>query len=343
MKSIEKKINDITITIDFKTELLGIIMLLSNYKNKFPELFKDYENKFYVDNIMNQFNKYKDDEIIKEFDEIVNKHSFTYDAPFCLFLQLNNNLKVNKLDNYVFKTRLHNDEKIYEFIDKLNRFAEKIKFINYYKKNSNLYKEMINNISKTFQKNDILKFLKDYYGYKIDKEFVVNLIPFTTDGSYCCNLKNKIISCFPIFAYMKKEKLYDSNNCEKQIIQNLIHEFSHSYVNSITEEQNILKNNTKFFDNIEEQMKKIGYSNDIQIINEHIIRAIEARFIKLIYNDDEWYQKRIEKDYHMGFIYIKNIVDSLIIYENNRTTYPTLNDFYPEIIKNIITTKNNAN
>ena len=42
----------------------------------------------------------------------------------------------------------------------------------------------------------------------------------------------------------------------------------------------------------------------------------------------------------MGFIYIKNVIDSLIFYENNRLLYRRLKDFYPNIIENTIKQNN---
>lgn len=338
IKSVSKNVNDIKITVDFKTELLGIIMILGNYRKRFPKLFNNYENQFYVDSIINEFSKFEDDEVIKIFDALVEKHSFNYDAPFCLFLQFDNNLEMDEINDYV-KNRLNNDNEIYKFIDKIAEFSKRINFIDFYKKNCNLYQEMINNISGAFQKYNIKEFFKSYYGYMSDKEFIVNLTPFTTNGSYCCDLNDKTVSCFPIFEQMKKEKLYDSQNHEKYILQNPIHEFSHSYINPITNQYGYLNNTTHLFDNIREVMKKMAYPYDTHIINEHIIRAIEARYIKLIYNDEEWYTNRIEQEYNLGFIYIYNIINSLIFYENNRNIYPTFKDFYPEIIKGIFTDK----
>ena len=36
LESIIKEINGIKITVDFRTELLGIIMIIGNYKEKYP-------------------------------------------------------------------------------------------------------------------------------------------------------------------------------------------------------------------------------------------------------------------------------------------------------------------
>ena len=335
LESIIKEVNGIKITIDFKTELLGIIMIIGNYKERYPFLFLNYENKFYVDNIINTFSKYKDDDIIKEFDTLVKKHSFNYDAPFSLFLQLDNNLKCNKLDAYTFNDRLKKDKNIYNFINKLSDFAEKINFKSYYEKNLNLYKEMIDNMSLAFKKYNLTEFFQDYYGYLNKKELIINLTPFTTNGAYCCDLKNKIISCFPVYKEMKKDKLYDSKGNVKYLIQTPLHEFSHGYINPLTDEYKLVTEKTHLFDDIRDNMKKMAYPYDTQIINEHIIRAIEARFIILIHKDNTWYKNIINEEIKLGFIYINNIINSLIIYEQNRNKYKTIKDFYPIIIKNL--------
>ena len=82
-------------------------------------------------------------------------------------------------------------------------------------------------------------------------------------------------------------------------------------------------------------MKKQAYPYDTQIINEHVIRGIEARYIYLIYKDEKWYKERIQNEKNLGFKYIDVIISSLTEYENNRATYKTLDEYYPKIIENI--------
>ena len=56
--------------------------------------------------------------------ELVEKHQFNYDAPYTLFLQLDEHFKCDKLDDYVFMERLEEDTSVYEFIDKLEDFTK---------------------------------------------------------------------------------------------------------------------------------------------------------------------------------------------------------------------------
>ncbi|MBR3230016.1 MAG: hypothetical protein IKF91_04230 [Bacilli bacterium] len=50
-----------------------IIMWLSGYTKILPECFTINENKFYVDNILDKYIKFKDDEAIKDFMRLVEK------------------------------------------------------------------------------------------------------------------------------------------------------------------------------------------------------------------------------------------------------------------------------
>ena len=330
MESIFVRDKNIVATVDYRTELLGILMWLSDYHNILPELFNVYENKFYVDNILSRFSKYKDDEVIKDFMELVKKHKFSYDAPYALFLQLDGHFKCDKLDDYTFKERLEEDESVYEFISKLEAFANKINFKDYYNSNVELYKKWTNYVLNCFKKGNVLKFYENYFG-KPDNEFYLNLIPFASDGSFSASIGNKIYDMNPVTRDMKKESLFERNRYEN-VISAPIHEFLHGFVNPITEKYNILTNETNFFDDIKKDMSKQAYPTDVEIINEHLVRAIQIRYIINEYNDEKWAEYITNMEEGNGFIYIRNILQLLEEFENSRDKYNTFDDFYVHLI-----------
>ncbi|MEM8741947.1 MAG: DUF4932 domain-containing protein, partial [Pseudomonadota bacterium] len=112
----------------------------------------------------------------------------------------------------------------------------------------------------------------------------------------------------------------------------LWHEFSHSFVNPLSE---IYVD--KLFESrllaipIDQQMRNMNYPNWITIVNEHVVRAITTRLA---------YQERgqvlgdaeREKEKNRGFIYLDAILEQLALYETSRTQYPTFADFYPQIV-----------
>ena len=106
MKCFQKKIGNIIFTVDYRTELLGIILVLSNnYKKLVDRKMISLENKYIYDRIHNNFDKFKNHKTILLFEEIIKKHPyFNYDAPVTLFLSLDENLKCKKrMDNLQFQ------------------------------------------------------------------------------------------------------------------------------------------------------------------------------------------------------------------------------------------------
>lgn len=332
MENISKKCGNIVITVDYKVELLGIIMWLSDYHNTYNELYTIYENKFYIDNLIAKFSQYKDDDVVKEFETIVKKHEFNYDAPYALFLELDNHFKAKTLDNYVFD-RLDKDESIFKFIDKLEAFAQKINFEKYYNSNINEYQKYVENIVKILKEKNIEAFLKNYYGYTSTKEYHICLLPFASDGSFFCETNNGAYTCIPVYSTMKKDNLFElTKGMARQFLDTLVHEYSHGIIDPLTEKYKSLVEEAHLFEDIKEQMSNQAYPTDSEIMNEHIIRAIETRFMHLVYQDDLWAKKRVEYDEKLGFIYLKDIIQSLIIYEEKRDKYKTFDLFYPEIL-----------
>ena len=336
MEHVQKKSGNITVKVDYRTELLGIIMCISNYRNKFPSMFKPYENQFYVQNIIDKFGKYKEENVIKQFDDLVAHHGFAYDAPLGLFLQLDDHFKCKQLSDYIFYERLDGNPKIYEFIDQLDDFAHKIDFQNYYQSQIEMYQKFVNSICKQFDDDHVSEFLQSYYGYQSGNLFI-NLMPYMTNHAFHCKCNQDEYSCIPTYNISKKENLFDIE--DQRVIIMSVHEFGHGYVNPLTEQY--LKENDipDLFSDIVDVIRKQAYGKISSIINEHVIRAIVIRYISLIYHDEAWVQRAIQNEKKRGFIYIEDILESLEEYENQRQNYPTFDLYYPMIVKHLETVK----
>ncbi len=337
-------INGVNIIVDKRTELLGIIMFISNYHNIWKDSgqFENCANRFLIDEICNKFSKYKNENTIKLFDELTEDGDFSFDAPFALFLQLDENYKVDKLNDYVFKDRLKSNPKVFEFIDSLSDFADKIGFEEYYNNHQEEYKKYIKSMAKAFEMYDVNDFFKNYYGYDSQKEFNVVLTPFITRCAFSCDINDKIYSCIPVYPHSKKENLYDISGAEKNFLTLPIHEFCHGYINPLTDEYKMVDYTTDLFEDIKEEMIKQAYPTDVEILNEHIVRAITARSILYMSQDNELYNRELKRQKDCGFIYINCIIKSLEEYESNRNKYKTFVDFYPKIIDSIKLEKENT-
>lgn len=342
MKNIEKNVKDIKITVDYRTELLGVIMLISKYHSNFPQLFGKYGNEEYINNIMDRFSKYKDETTIKLFEELLLRHPwFGYDSPINLFLQLDNNFKCSKLNDYIFNEILEQDRLVYDFIDGLDDFAKKINFEQFYLANQKNYENYIESVANIIEETDLMLFLKEFYGYTNNKKFNINLLPFLTGGGYNVTLENNIYSCMPTFVNSTKNNLFIPNKIF--ILSLCAHEWSHGYVDEITENQKLVDNNTTLFDDIKEQFAQHGYPTDKEILNEHIICGIQYIFLRDYIKNEQLANDHLNNNRELGFKYIDCIVDSLSEYTTHRDKYKTFSEYYPKIIENIINYKNNKN
>ena len=330
MNSYTKQVDNITITVDFKTELLGIIEIISpQYKSISGHTLTPLGNKFIYDNIIEKFNKYSNHELIELFDEITQKYSFMKDSLVHMFLELGDDLKIDKLSDYTME-QLNYDNKIYEFINLLPSFASEIGFYDYYKNNENFYLKCINSISNNINDIKFSKFLSNYFGY-LNKELVINAIPFNSYSCYSAHTDKKVISSLGITQLSKSEDLYGTWELYKgDMIQICNHEFCHSYINPLTEKYDL--SDITMFDNIKEQMLQFGYDDIATIINEHVVRAVEIRSIKQLNLGEEKYKNSIERYKNIGFIYIEQIIELLEQYETKRNEYKTFDMFYDNII-----------
>lgn len=334
--NVHDKVGPIEIRVDRRTELLGIIQIISNYKKKYAKLLEKRGNKKYIEEIEEKFNIFKNHEVIKLFDEIIANNNFGYDAPISLFLQLNDDFTHNELDEYPYKTRLNSDKKVIELLKLLPDFVKEIDFDSFYISNNSRYKRFISCVKDQVDGNHILDYINSYYNLKTNKIFIVNLIPFQTNCNYGTENNNYIYSNIACHAKSNNEdEIYLSVNKVNYLPYLLFHEFSHSYINPLTDKYNLIDEKDDIFKNIFNQMDKQAYGSNITIINEHIIRALTLRYRLYANNDIEEYNKGIELEEKLGFIYIRNIIDSLIFYENNRDKYENIDKFYTEIVKNI--------
>jgi hypothetical protein len=81
-------------------------------------------------------------------------------------------------------------------------------------------------------------------------------------------------------------------------------------------------------------MNKLNIYNWQDCLTEHIVRSIAIRISEKnnIITDSNKIIEEYKKD---GYIYIDNILKSLKHFETERSIYPDLYKFFPEILKNL--------
>lgn len=320
--------NLIKVTVDKRTELMGVLLLNSEYITKHADLVAECNNKEYRDKIIEHFSKFKDEKIFKLLNEIFEKYYFNYDAPIYLILQLNEDFTYNKLPNYPFKERLGEDKLILDFLNEIPKFVEKTNFIEFFNSNKDFYKKGINQIENLIKDYKIIDFLTDFYKLDLSHiKFVINLMHFATGSNYGTQNKNEFVcNC----CLRKSED--GSINFIDTIDSTLtlyVHEFSHSIINPLIEKYNNIK--LDFFNNIKEKMQNMYYWNVETIINEHIIRALEVIYLKKerkIPNHFFCAENYRKHCFNIGFIYIDMCISSLENYIFNKEKYKNFEEYF---------------
>jgi hypothetical protein len=80
-----------------------------------------------------------------------------------------------------------------------------------------------------------------------------------------------------------------------------------------------------------EVMRRQAYGNWESTVNEHIVRAVTTRLAYLHYGAEAG-DRALRGEQERGFIHVAALCAALERYEAARDTYPTLNDFYPELL-----------
>ena len=184
----------IQVKVDKRTELLGIMLLISDYSKKNSKLIEECGNKDYRDSILKNFSKFKEDITIKLLNDIINNYCFNYDAPIYLISQLNEDYSYDNLLDYPFRERLDGAKIVLDFLDSIKEFVKRINFDDFYNKNAKLYEKGIKQIETLIKNYDVVNFMKKFYQNDFESvKFTINLMFFATRGNYGININNNFI------------------------------------------------------------------------------------------------------------------------------------------------------
>lgn len=322
-------------TVDPRIELLSIVQYLSDYKDKYPHLVSRQDSSYRKD-VDDWFAKFKSHPVVGLFDKMF-PEGFSYDAPPHAVLYLDADFS---LDQVIFKDgamdieRAGGKERLIEFANALKSFAVESNFSEFFNAHTAFYEKIIKATLDSIQHKDTVEVLEQYYGEK-RSSFSIVISPLLGQGSfgpqierekgrretYCimgpCGEKDGV----PVFG---------STQFFNQLQR---HEFGHSFVNPLTEKHSdICEKYSNLFTPMKQIMESSAYGEWQTVVNESIIRAVTTR---LAYRLDgkEAGDRELQSHKRNGFVFTDALIKKLEEYEQNRDKYPTLDSFYPELLK----------
>ncbi|QGY46856.1 DUF4932 domain-containing protein [Maribellus comscasis] len=324
VKNIEKKIN---IKVDERIELLSIVQHFTTWAAYGHNRYDLY----YQSEVEEYFKPYSDHQAVKLCQELYD-FGFSFDAPptFVLYhSELPGFEQSTPYTEYLI-SRAGSELKLKEFANSLQNFAIKSNFEKFYNSQTDFYKRVVDSIKQTIPDENYIRTLENYYGDK-KESYTIIADPLFQRGGYGPQIQSddgelvysilgakNSINGFPVFG-------------DKNIFEHImLHEFSHSFVNPVTERYlKAVNNSENLFEPIENKMRKMAYPEWSICVNEHLVRVNVARMLaKLKHNKSDI----LKQEFNRGFIYIYDLDSLMEGYESSRNIFKKYEDFYPEII-----------
>ncbi|MBB5635139.1 hypothetical protein HDE68_001024 [Pedobacter cryoconitis] len=320
-------------TVDQRVELVSIIFRLAGnpeYNMKFA--------KNYIKDIHDYFDKYKNEPVINFARELSQEKGMGFSRVMFLVVNLefkDNKFSLIKVSKNSMDGKWAMDDAV-KFVNLLNDFYKISAFDIFFKNHQENYKQatdQFNNITASFDTEWYL----NYYGeHSVDYRTVLGLANGGANyGPDVFPADQKKI----VYAIMGSWIFDEAGNpvfLKNDYLPTLVHEFNHSFVNHILDEDDNAKllaaSSEVLLDAQRNEMKLEAYEDWKSLINESLVRACVVRYLIDHKNNQQVIKDEILLQTNKGFIWTKELVSLLGEYESSRTQYPDFKSFYPRII-----------
>ena len=223
-------------------------------------------------------------------------------------------------------------ENIERFVDALRDFARATDFAAFYDSHRPLYDRLAESYRARIAGNYI-RDIEGYYGAR-QASFNVVLAPIFHFGGFGPRLE-------------REEGLYDVYNLsgpcavtddlpdfgsERNVRRLFWHEFSHSFVNHLTEpyvDRLMAPCTALMGDRLQPQHQELQVG---EFVSEQVIRAVTTRLAYLRLGEEVG-AAALDFDATERFYLVGQLLAAFEEYEESRDRYPTLADYYPEVVR----------
>ena len=342
LKPVITEINGLEVSVDPRIELLAVVEYLSIYRQEWNILTKlEFDYRSDLDSV---FAPFKEHAAVKLFGQMSRKILDPENPPFAMggppeaMLYLNADLTPcpELFNNELMMRRTKGRKGMETFLSALKAFYLDTPFNSFYKSHNSEYRHMVANTLEIIRNRPYIAELESYYGVS-QKSYTLVLAPLFHPGGFGPRVPAPG-GGFELYAIIGPHSVTDhipAFGSYELFDVLLTHEFSHSFVNPLTEKFSpMVEECSKAFEPVREAMAKNSYGDWPDTVNEHIVRAVTVR---LAYHRDPLMgAKALEKEKKRGFYYIEPLIDLLEDYEAQRQEYPTLEAFYPKLLQGFL-------
>lgn len=322
--------NNVNISVDPRVELMAVVQYLSSCDDLITQ--RDFPYRTEVDE---HFAVFQGHEAVTLYEEMVGT-GFKYSSPANFALSLTFDVELDdsvRVADHVLEGG-GGEGKLREFASSLRDFCVESSFPEFFANHEGYYLDNAYRVASILEDKDYVTELQDYYGIKYNSYNIIPVPLYGAGGGFGPHIeRGGIIDVYSVLCPFDDGKGDIPNYGDKEFFKYLQrHEFSHSYVNRITEMYyDEAMKYQHLLSAIENEMKELSYGTWITCLNEHIVRAVTTR---LAYTESRFAgDSALAQELEAGFIYTDEIMRKLEEYEENRDKYPDFIAFYPELLK----------
>jgi hypothetical protein len=319
-------------SVDEREELVSIASRIAGYQ----EYNMDF-NKAYVKDIHDYFDKDSTHPLIAYMKVIRDSNSIGFDALANMAVHLSDPPALEPLVafNDSIPDKRYGKAVALTFDSLLRQFYTDTHFHDFFLAHKPMYDLAKGRFMALFQKLD-RSWYHDFYG--IDPKGTFNIVIGLGNGGG--NYGPKVIfpdgdeQRYAIIGAWKFDSAAAPLFSEDEYLPTLIHEFNHSYVNWLTAEniEQLSKSGDSIYPVVAGRMQRQAYGEWKTMMSEALVRAAVIRYMIDHQVDSTKIAKERLEQLNRGFLWIDGLVSLLGNYETERSTYPTLRSYMPQII-----------
>ncbi len=326
--------NHIHVGVIPQVELISIVQMISTYPTVFDFLMTQDTSKYTID-VLRHFGEYKDHPAVLMFDRLsLQPRMLNFSAPSNVMLYTDEYLNIRTdihPDDFVLN-RAGGLDSLNVFLTLLKDFAEVSSFNKFYGDQKEYYNKIIEHTTQYLGTTDYINELELFYGvkqrsYNICLVSLYNHVGFGNSLLHRENQREISNTMGP----QRMENDIPFFGDERYLKYMIRHEFSHPFVNPLTEKyRDYIVNYSHKFEEIPEIARKNVCGEWEECINEFIVRAATVHIAYLESEEAGLQAYEVEKS--RGVNLLDPLLSALNVYADNRLEYPTFESFYPNIL-----------
>ena len=315
-----------TVTVDPRIELMGIVQYLDGYM-----LSTKYEFNYKTE-VEEYFGEFREHEAVTIFHHMA-AGGFTFDAVPKTMLTLTDPPDLES--NYDFPADVvalaGGEESLETFVAAMRDFAIQTDFISFFNGHRSLYDSLTTEATPTMVA--AVDALEEYLGDTLSGAHVILGVLLHHGGFSTLFETHRSREAFVVIGPAGGNGTYPGFGAARRLGSIAWHEFAHTVVNDLTaKNRDWLDANLHRYETVAEDLGRYGYGTWETVVNEHIVRAINARML-LRHLGPAVGRSAVITDESRGFVYLASLVNALSRYETSRDKYAGLRDFYPELLE----------